>query len=95
MRPYIFLVILLYHAKSLLSIPSEIITAYPPNGCLLLTVNDKLCYNTYVADPYAYGGKVVKLMFDLIISFLVTVGAEVAANFLYDYIRNRLNGRKK
>ncbi len=90
-----FFATLLYHAKSLLSILSETITAYPPNGCLLLTGNDKICYNTYVAAPYAYGGKVVKLMFDLIISFLVTVGAEVAANFLYDYIRNRLNGRKK
>lgn len=66
--------------------------------CLIiitLTKNDKICYNICVADPYAYGGKVVKLMFEYIISFLVTVGAEVAANFLYDYIRNRLDGRKK
>lgn len=66
--------------------------------CLIIITlikNDIICYNICVADPYAYGGKAVKLMFEYIISFLVTVGAEVAANFLYDYIRNRLDGRKK
>ena len=60
-----------------------------------MTSTDKICYNIYVADPYAYGGKVVNLMFDFIIAFLTAVGAEVAANFLYDYICKWLNRRKK
>ena len=54
-----------------------------------------MCYNIYVADTPRFGGKVVKSMFDLIKSFLIAVGAEVAANFLYDYISKWLNSRKK
>ncbi|MDE6132364.1 MAG: hypothetical protein K2G04_03170 [Oscillospiraceae bacterium] len=52
-------------------------------------------YNICVADTPRFGGKVVKSMFNFIISFLAAVGAEVAANFLYDYISKWLNSRKK
>ncbi len=93
-----FFATLLYHAKSLLSILSETITAYPPNGCLLLTGNDKICYNTYVADSLTLrrkGGVTAMNAIDFFISFLVSAAAGVFGNFTYDALCKWLGGHRK
>ncbi len=93
-----FFATLLYHAKSLLSILSETITAYPPNGCLLLTGNDKICCTGYVADSLTLrrkGGVTAVNVIDLIFSFLVSDAASVFGNVTYDALHKRLSGRRK